>query len=94
MQDGLNDTDIPVEPPHTATHHERLQHALAQRDRFLERNPRLRPLQAEIDRLLDKSGNNQGRMAVMGTLMQGKLLELQESLSKLSNILQEAVKTE
>jgi hypothetical protein len=94
MQNGLNDTDAPKEPPKAVTNNERLQHALKQRDRFLERNPHLLPLQAEIDRLLDKSGNNQGRMAVMGTLMQGKLLELQESLSQLSNILQEAVKTE
>jgi hypothetical protein len=50
----------------------------------------LRSYQAEIDRLLDGSGNNQGRMAVLGTLMQGKLLEMQKELNKLANILQEA----
>ena len=93
MRNGLNDTDLPIEPPRGASHNERLQHALGKRDRFLKRNPHLRPLQAEIDCLLDKSGNNEGRMAVLGTLMQGKLLDLQKELNKLSNILQEAVTT-
>lgn len=90
MQNGLNDTDFPEERPQTVTN-ERLQYALERRDRFLKRNPHLRPFQAEIDGLLDKSGNNEGRMAVLGTLMQGKLLELQKELSKLSNILLETV---
>ena len=90
MHNGLNDTDLPVKT-HTLTGDERLRHALAERDRYLERNPHLRPLQAEIDRLLDKSGNNEGRMAVLGTLMQGKLLEMQRELVKLSNILTKAV---
>lgn len=92
MHNGLNDTDLPIEPPHSVTANERLQCALAERDRFLERNPHLRPMQMEIDRLLDKSGNHEGRMAVLGTLMQGRLLELQKELGKLSNLLMEAVK--
>jgi hypothetical protein len=70
---------------------ERLQKALTNRERFLEAHPHLLPLQAEIDRLLDGSGNHRGRIAVLGTLMQGKLLELQKELNKLSNVLQEAV---
>jgi hypothetical protein len=69
------------------TGNEQLQKALDERERFLEQNPRLRPYQAEIDRLLDSSGNIQGRMAVLGTLMQGKLLELQKQLCSLSGIL-------
>jgi len=92
MQNGLNDSDPSVKP-HTITDEERLLNALAQRDRFLERNPHLRPFQAEIDRLLDKSGNNEGRMAVLGTLMQAKLLKLQRELNKITNILQAAVAT-
>lgn len=64
-----------------------LQKALKDREQFLEQNPRLRSYQAEIDRLLDNSGNNQGRMAVLGMLMQGKLLELQKELCSLSEIL-------
>jgi hypothetical protein len=92
MQDGLNDTDLPVER-RPLTGNEHLQQAIAARDRFLEAHPHLRSFQAEIDRLLDCSGTHQGRMAVMGTLMQGKLLEMQKELNKLSSILREAVTT-
>ena len=51
----------------------------------------LRPYQAEIDRVLDKSGNCQGRLSVLGTLIQGKLLEMQKELYKLNEILQRSV---
>jgi hypothetical protein len=90
MQNRLKDTDPPNEK-RPLSGDERLQQAMAARDRFLERHPHLRSYQAEIDRLLDSSGNNQGRMAVLGTMMQGKLLEMQKELSTLSNILVEAV---
>jgi hypothetical protein len=90
MQKGLNDTDPPVEAP-TAAGKERLRQALANRDRFLEQNPHLHAYQAEIDRVLDASGNHQGRVAVLGTLMQGKLLEMQKELNKLSDVMLEAV---
>lgn len=90
MQNRLNDTD-PAYQRRPLSGDERLRQALSARDRFLERHPHLRPYQAEIDRLLDSSGNSQGRMAVLGTLMQGKLLEMQKELNKLSNILLEAV---
>ena len=43
-----------------------LQAALAEREKFLMRYPHMRSYQAEIDRILDKSGNAQGRMAVLG----------------------------
>ncbi len=69
-----------------------LQEAIEERDRFLERHTRLRAYQKEIDRILDKSGNRQGRMAVLGVLMQGKLLEMQRELCKLSEILQYSIK--
>ena len=55
-----------------------LQAALAERERFLEHHPHLREYQAEIDRLLNKSGDHQGRLAVLATLMQGKLLQMQQ----------------
>lgn len=64
-----------------------LQKALEDREQFLKQNPRLQSYQVEIDRLLDNSGNNQGRMAVLATLMQGKLLELQKELFSLTEIL-------
>jgi hypothetical protein len=68
-----------------------LQEALAERDRFLERHQHLRPYQAEIDRVLDKSGDCQGRLNVLGTLIQGKLLEMQKELVKLNDILQRSL---
>jgi hypothetical protein len=90
MQKGLNDTNPPVET-HTSAGKKRLEQALAERERFLEQHPHLRSYQAEVDRLLDSSGNHQGRMAVLGTLLQAKLLEMQKELNKLSDVLQEAV---
>lgn len=77
--------DLSVE--RQATSNDLLQKTLQDRERFLEQNPRLRSYQAEIDRLLDNSGNNQGRMAVLGMLMQGKLLELQKELCSLTEVL-------
>lgn len=65
-----------------------LQQALAERERLLERYPHLQTYQNEIDRLLDRSGNSQGRMAVLGMLMQDKLITLQKELLKLVEILQ------
>jgi hypothetical protein len=66
----------------------RLQDAMAKRERYLARHPHLRAYQAEIDRILDKSGNVHGRMAVLGMLIQGKLLEMQNELCKLNRFLQ------
>ncbi len=71
-----------------------LQAALAEREKFLEKHPHLRQEQAEIDRLLDQAGNQQGRMAVLGTLMQGKLLEMQKELTNLCGILHTALEAE
>lgn len=77
----------PHQQPTTAN--ERLQKALAERERFLNRQPHLRSYQAEIDRVLDKSGNPESRMAVLGMLLQGKLLDMQRELYKLTKILQQ-----
>ena len=41
-----------------------LQAALAERAQFLQERPHLQAYQNEIDRLLDKSGNHQGRLVV------------------------------
>jgi hypothetical protein len=85
MRNHLNKSDTaPRRLPATAN--PGLQEALARRERYLERHPHLRAYQAEIDRVLDKSGNSLGRMAVLGTLMQGKLLEMQSELYKLTQI--------
>ncbi len=77
-----------------ATRNDVLQKALKERERFLVQHPRLREYQAEIDRLLDNSGNTQGRMAVLGTLMQGKLLELQKELCSLTHVLMQSTNHE
>ena len=77
----------------TISANEQLQMAIAARDRFLERNQGLRVYQSEIDRLLEKSGDCHGRMAVLGMLMQSKLLELQKELSKLSDLMRCVGKT-
>ncbi|WP_319407493.1 hypothetical protein [uncultured Desulfosarcina sp.] len=87
MQNHLNKGHhAPCQRP--ATSNRRLQEALANRERYLERHPHLRVYQAEIDRILDKSGNVHGRLAVIGTLMQGKLLEMQGEFCKLNRFLQ------
>jgi hypothetical protein len=62
--------------------------ALAERARFLERRPHMKEYQEEIDHLLDKSGSHQGRLAVLGALMQGKLLDIQKELFNLNKIIQ------
>ena len=77
----------PHQPPTTAN--ERLRKALAERERFLNRQPHLRAYQAEIDRVLDMSGNPEGRMAVLGMLLQGKLLDMQKEFYKLTKILEQ-----
>ena len=77
---------------HPPTENEKLQEALAERERFLAKHPHLSTYQAEIDRILDKSGDCQGRLAVLGTMMQGKLLEMQRALGRLEAHLAETVK--
>jgi hypothetical protein len=64
-----------------------LSQAIAERDLFLERHPQLRQLQQEIDRMLDKAGTHQNRMAVLALLMESKLMELHSHLQGLNRIL-------
>jgi len=66
---------------------ERLQAAIDARDRYLANHPHLAAYQAEIDRIMDNSGNREGRMAVLGTLIQGKMLEMKNELEKLMGLL-------
>ena len=88
MIDNLQKKSHYAPVQHPASTNERLQEALARRERFLARHPHLRVYQAEIDRVLDKSGDVQGRLAVIGTLMQGKLMEMQGEFYKLNRLLQ------
>ena len=64
---------------------------MVERARFLEERPHLQAYQREIDSLLEKSGNHQGRLAVLSTLMQGKLLDMQRELFHLSKLIQTSI---
>lgn len=86
MQNFL-DEDLSAPRHQVTSANKNLQKALAKRDRYLARHPHLRAFQEEIDRVLDKSGNIHGRMAVLGMLIQGKLLEMQSELCKLNRFL-------
>lgn len=61
--------------------------AIAERDQFLEQHPEYMPYQREIDRILDKAGPAEKRLAVLAMLMEGKLLEMQSHLMRLHGIL-------
>jgi hypothetical protein len=87
MEKGRNG-DIQKQQRKPASAAEILEEALAERARFLERRPHMKAYQKEIDDLLDKSGNHQGRLAVLGALMQGKLLEIQRELRNLNQLIQ------
>jgi hypothetical protein len=93
MQEGLNKGGDAQQSRHPYAADTPLQIALAARDEFLARHPHLQDFQTEIDRILDNSGNRQGRLAVLGTLMQAKLLDMQKELYKLTEILRDAAST-
>ena len=61
--------------------------AIAERDLFLKHHPQYLPYQREIDRILDKAGPPEKRLAVLAMLMEGKLYEMQSHLMRLSGIL-------
>ncbi len=67
-----------------------LAHALAEKAAFLNQHPEYREYQKEIDKLLDKAGSMENRMAVLAMLMEGKLIELHGQLQKLNGILTKA----
>ncbi len=64
-----------------------LANALAERNRFLEQYPHQRKLQAEIDRVLEKAGSPENRMAVLAFMLESRLTELQGHLQRLNRIL-------
>ena len=74
-------TDEAWDPDHE------LEEALKQRTLFLDRNPRYRGFQREIDGMLDKAGSAENRMAVLALLIEGKLIELHSRLKQLNRIL-------
>lgn len=74
--------------PPSMTANECLRKAIARRDRFVAQHPHVKAYQAEIDALLDKAGNHQDRLAVLGMLMQGRLMEMQFAFNKLKKLMQ------
>lgn len=63
--------------------------ARKERDQLLREHPKLRKFQKEIDRCLDRSGNSENRMTVLGIMIEGRLKELRRQLSRLSFLIQE-----
>ncbi len=57
--------------------------ARQERDYLLGKSPKLREFQKEIDRCLNNAGNFENRMAVLGIMIEAKLIELREQFSKL-----------
>jgi hypothetical protein len=68
-----------------------LANALAERALFLKNHPRHVKFQAQIDRMLDKAGNAEGRMTVLAMMIEAKLIELNSNLKLLNTILLRAV---
>lgn len=61
--------------------------AIAERNSFLKKYPKYVSYQREIDRILDKAGPPEKRLAVLAMLIEGKLLEMQQNLMHLHGIL-------
>jgi hypothetical protein len=66
-----------------------LAQALRARDSFLRDHPELMGLQEEIDRLMERAGTRENRMAVLQIIMGAKLQELQQEMLKLLQILKQ-----
>lgn len=62
--------------------------ARLERDRLLKEHPHLQACQDEIDRMLAGAGSSENRMAVLGLMMEAKLNELKDQLSRLTQSLQ------
>ena len=60
--------------------------AIAERSRFLEQYPQYQEYQREIDRILDKAGSADNRMAVLAMLIEGKLVEMSQQFRMLNGI--------
>ena len=73
--------------PKTWNPEKALADALAERDLFLETYPKYKPFQKEINKMLDKAGSRENRMAVLAVLMEAKMLELHKQLKELNAIL-------
>jgi hypothetical protein len=84
----------PEKRPGTWNPEKALADALAERALFLENYPKYQAFQKEINKMLDKAGNPENRMAVLAVLMEAKLLELHQQLKQLNGILIRAIAQE
>jgi hypothetical protein len=66
-----------------------LARALRERDSFLMAHPELMGLQEEIDRLMERAGTSENRMAVLQIMMGARLQKLQQEMLKLLQILKQ-----
>ena len=62
---------------------EKLEKAIKERDRFLERNPHMKRYQREIDHRMKGAGSFENRMAILSMMMNAKLMELHEQCKAL-----------
>jgi hypothetical protein len=74
-------------PGHEWNPERQLSEALAERALFLERHPQYLTYQREIDHMLDRAGTSENRMAVLGLLIEAKLIELHDQFRCLNRIL-------
>jgi hypothetical protein len=86
MKEQLNNPNQKTTRKVQQTHTDIVAEAIKQRDQFLQQRPQMRSYQREIDRILDKAGDSESRMAVLSLLMEGKLAELRKSLGQLNNL--------
>lgn len=77
----------PEKSPESWNSEKALADALEERALFLENYPKYKTYQKEINRMLDKAGSPENRMAVLAVLMEAKLLELHKQLKELNAIL-------
>jgi len=60
-----------------------LEEALKAREQFLKEHPHLQAFQDEIDRIMEKTVGFENRMSVLAFMIEAKLYELRDSISRL-----------
>ncbi|MGO9312122.1 MAG: hypothetical protein ACLQBD_00815 [Syntrophobacteraceae bacterium] len=65
------------------SYNEILEEALKAREQFLKEHPHLQAFQDEIDRIMEKTVGFENRMSVLAFMIEAKLYELRDSISRL-----------
>jgi hypothetical protein len=67
-----------------------IEDAIKERDKFIEDHPHLKDYQKEIDKALEKVGDDtEKRLEVLAEMAEGKSIELQASLFQIISILED-----